>query len=149
MRLVDFIAGKRDFKVLLAQQFMQNKVFYHRVNDPGVMLAQEMTDGNFGSVPIVDQDHRVVGIVSEYDLLKALMEGKVLTEVTAGELMTSNPITVAPDTPAMDVIKILEDKHFIRLPVVDAEGKLLGIVARRNILQGYLKATFGFAKKSV
>ena len=40
-----------------------------------------------------------------------------------------------------EIVRVLEEKHLIRLPVVDSEGKLVGIVARRDILQGYLKAT--------
>jgi CBS-domain-containing membrane protein len=41
----------------------------------------------------------------------------------------------------MDLIDRLEGKHLIRMPVVNEEGKLLGVVARRDVLQGYLKAT--------
>ncbi len=100
-----------------------------------------MTEHGFGSVPVVDEKHRLIGIVSEFDLLKVLMEDKPLSEVTAGEIMTPNPMTVAPEITAMDIIRLLEEKHLIRLPVVDEKGKLVGIVARRDILQGYLSVT--------
>ena len=55
--------------------------------------------------------------------------------------MTKDPITVKPETPAMEIIRQLQEQHLIRMPVVDAEGKLAGVVARRDILEGYLRAT--------
>lgn len=141
MRRVDYMVGARDFKGLKAEQFMQDAVYFYDVNDTGEQLTREMTAGGFGSVPVVDSEGKVVGIVTEFDLLKTIMENKTLSSMTAGEMMTPNPVTVGPDTTAPDLIRLLEDKHLIRMPVVDAKGKLLGIVARRDILEGYVKAT--------
>ena len=134
------MVGARDFKTLIAEQFMQDGVDAYRPEDDGETLAQAMTEGGFGSVPIVDQDRHLLGIVSEFDLLRALNEEKHLASVKAGDLMTPNPITVSPETPTMDIIQSLEAKHLIRMPVVNEEGKLLGVVARRDVLQGYLNA---------
>ncbi len=83
----------------------------------------------------------MLGIVSEFDLLHAIKEERSLSGVPAGDLMTAAPVTVKRETPAMDIIDRLEGKHLIRMPVVDEEGKLLGVVARRDILLGYLNAT--------
>jgi CBS domain-containing protein len=99
-----------------------------------------MSEGGFGSVPILAKDGKLVGIVSEYDLLKAIEEGKEMTKVTAGEVMTKDPITVGKNTPAMEIIHLLQERHFIRTPVVDVDGKLVGVVSRRDIIQGYLRA---------
>jgi CBS domain-containing protein len=82
-----------------------------------------------------------VGIVSEFDLLKAITEGKELSKVTAGEMMTKGTISVTKDTSATEIIRLLQSQHLIRVAVVDAQGKLLGVVARRDILLGYLRAT--------
>lgn len=141
MRRVDYMVGSRDFKTLRAEQFMQSNVFSYHVEDTGGKLALAMAEWGFGSVPVVDQDHRVVGIVSEFDLLKAILKDRALSTVTAGEIMTPNPITAHPEDLSTEIVRVLEEKHLIRLPVVDSEGKLVGIVARRDILQGYLKAT--------
>jgi len=140
MRRVDFIVGARDFKTLKAEQFMEDGVFAYQAHDDGETLAQAMAEGGFGSVPIVDQDRHLLGIVSEFDLLRALRKEKHLASVKAGDLMTPNPITVSPETLAMDIIQLLEDKHLIRMPVVNEEGQLLGVVARRDVLLGYLNA---------
>ena len=122
MRRVDYMVGARDFKTLIAEQFMQDGVDAYRPEDDGETLAQAMTEGGFGSVPIVDQDRHLLGIVSEFDLLRALNEEKHLASVKAGDLMTPNPITVSPETPTMDIIQSLEAKHLIRMPVVNEEG---------------------------
>jgi CBS domain-containing protein len=133
--------GARNFKTLKAEQFMQDAVYWYYADDTGEQLTREMTAGGFGCVPVLDPEGKVVGIVTEFDLLKAVLEDKALSKVTAGELMTSNPQTVTPDMTAPELIRLLEDNHLIRMPVVDTDGKLLGIVARRDILEGYVKAT--------
>ena len=141
MRRVDYMVGSRDFTTLLAEQFMQSAVISFHKDDPAEKLAMAMTDGGFGSVPIVEHDRKLVGIVSEFDLLKVIMEEKSLATVLAGDIMTPTPITVLPDTPAMDIVHLLEEKHLIRMPVVDSKDTLVGIVARRDILEGYLQAS--------
>ena len=141
MRRVDYIVGIRDFKGLIAEQFMQDAVYAYHPEDSAETLAQTMTEEGFGSVPIVDHDQHLLGIVSEFDLLHAIKEKQSLSEVRAGDLMTPAPVTVRPETSAMDIIDRLEGKHLIRMPVVDEEGKLLGVVARRDVLLGYLRAT--------
>ena len=141
MRRVSYMVGTKDFSMLQAEQFMQNVVSYYHVDDSGERLAGAMTDGGFGSVPILENDYKVIGIVSEYDLLKAIMEGKELAKVTAREIMTKNPITVNQDTPATEILRLLQEKHLIRMPVVDDEGKLAGVVSRRDILEGYLRVS--------
>jgi CBS domain-containing protein len=141
MRRVDYMIGPRDFATLKAEVFMEEVVSYYRAEDTGDRLAGVITEGGFGSVPILAGDGKVLGIVSEFDLLKAIMEGKELSKVTAGDIMTKGAISVTQDTPAMEIIQLLQSQHLIRVAVVDAGGKLVGIVSRRDILLGYLKAT--------
>jgi CBS domain-containing protein len=96
-----------------------------------------------GSIPIVDNDGKLVGIVTEFDLLKALMEGKYFEKITAGEIMTRNPVTVSEKTSATEILDILETGHLIHLPVVDVEGKLVGMIERYDVLTGYLESKLG------
>lgn len=103
------------------------------------LLASYMMEG-FGSVPIVDSLGKLVGIVSEFDLLKALRKGNKLSEVVAGDIMTKNPISAIQSMDVPALIDILQNNHLIRVPVIDGSGKLIGIVARRDVLRGYLQA---------
>ena len=104
------------------------------------ILATYMMEG-FGSVPIVDPSGRLVGIVSEFDLLKTLKSGKTLNDVTAVEIMSPHPVSATQDTDVLTLIDVLQNNHLIRVPVVDSTGKLIGIVSRRDILRGYLQST--------
>ncbi len=140
MRRVDYMVGGEDFKKMSAAQFMQTDVYYYPKSATGDKLATAITMGGFGSVPIVDQEKKLVGIVSEFDLLKAIRSGRELEKVTAEEIMTANPISVTEDTLSDAIIQLLQEKKLIRVPVVDKAGALMGVVARRDILQGYLKS---------
>ena len=91
-------------------------------------------------MPVVDDQETLLGLVSEFDLLRALQEGKNLRNVTAGEVMTPHVITVHEEMPVMDLIALLQERHLIRVPVVQGT-KRIGIVARRDVLFGYVKAT--------
>ena len=56
--------------------------------------------------------------------------------------MTPNPVSVTKDTDVLTVIDVLQNNHLIRVPVVDSTRRLIGIVARRDILRGYLQASY-------
>ncbi len=101
------------------------------------LIASLLMEG-FGSVPIVDHAMRLIGIVSEFDLLNAIRKGRDLVDITAQDIMTNNPVSITEDVNVCTTIEILQNNHLIRVPVVDTAGKLVGIIARRDILRAYL-----------
>lgn len=103
------------------------------------VVASLMIEG-FGSVPVVDDRQRLIGIVSEYDLLASLERGQRWSAVSAETIMSPNPYSVRPETDVATLIHVMRTSDLIRIPVVDGEGKLVGIVARRDILKTYLSA---------
>ena len=125
------------FGQLTVGTIMEKAVQSGTKEDGAKMLASYMMEG-FGSVPIVDGNSKLIGIVSEFDLLKALRKGKNLEEVMAGDIMTESPVSVTQDTNVLTLMDVLQNNHLIRVPVVDSTGKLIGIVARRDLLRGYL-----------
>jgi len=140
LRRVDFMLGGEDFSKMTAGHVMQPEVYYFLESSPVVDLLSAITMGGFGSVPITKEGAVVVGIVSEYDILNAIQAGKNLEKVTAKEIMTADPVAVSEDVSVKEIISILQSKHLIRVPVVDKQGVLIGIVARRDILTGYLRS---------
>jgi CBS domain-containing protein len=140
MRRTEFLTEKREFDHLTAKLLMEKNVVSCRPTDNGRAIATELTKSNFGSLPVLDEKGGLVGIISEFDLLKVLMEGRKLEEIKVQEIMTRKVKTVEEDTLVKEIIRLLDADHLIRVPVVRG-GKLVGIVARRDVLFGYIKAT--------
>jgi CBS domain-containing protein len=99
-------------------------------------VALAIISGEVSGIPVIDGNKKVVGVVTEFDIIRAIKKGMNIKDISTEEIMTKNPITVNEDTNINDIIDILETKHFIRVPVVDKNGKLVGIVSRRDILKG-------------
>lgn len=125
-----------------------------------------ISEYNITGLPVIDDDDVVVGVVSDYDLLSlddiigkeedtgffpdVNTEWNTFAEVqrrimkNAGkfvsDVMTPDPLCVRPNTTLSDATRILINMKVRRLPVVDENGRLLGIVTRGNIIKGALKA---------
>jgi CBS domain-containing protein len=140
MRRSEYITEKRDFGDLTAGVLMEQDILSCKTDDSARHIASQLTKYSIGSLPVVDDQGRLVGLVSEFDVLKVLMDGRKPEEIKAEAVMTKSLKVVQEDTPVMDVIKLLETEHLIRVPVLK-DGKLVGIVARRDVLFGYIKAT--------
>ena len=104
-------------------------------------VATQLVTNEFSGMPVAASDGRVVGVVTESDIVRILIEGKRLENLTAGEVMTGPPITVDVDTPIGDVMKKLEDNRIVRVPVT-SKDRLVGIIARRDVIRAILEPEF-------
>lgn len=102
-------------------------------------VAEVLSDHTFGSLPVVEADGTLRGLVTEFDLLRAVEQGHDLRNITAADIMTTNVITATEEMPLMDLIHLLQERHLIRVPVVK-DHKLIGMVARRDVVFAYVKA---------
>jgi CBS domain-containing protein len=116
-------------------------------------IARIFRDYQVSACPVINDAGQVLGVVSEADLLhKAadtdfpaglirlewkLSEQSKASAVTAGELMTSPAVTITADAPVTVAAKAMQDRRLKRLPVVDDDGKLIGIVSRVDVLSVY------------
>jgi predicted transcriptional regulator len=107
-----------------------------------IEIATRTVLGMFNGVPIIDDHGKVTGIVTTIDLLKAIREGKRLDNTSAKEIMTSNPAVINQDTTIDQVIDILYRKRIDMLPVVEADGRLIGVISRQDILREKLNERF-------
>ncbi len=118
-----------------------------------------LTEHRVSAFPVLDAEGRVIGVVSEADLLskEALVaamgvqaarlghiagspfhdEFAKAAAVTAGELMTKPPIVVTPDEPVTSAARLMYHARVKRLPVVGEKGQLVGIVSRADVLSVY------------
>jgi CBS domain-containing protein len=140
MRAAEYFTNARDPKTLTVRQVMQDAVFSVSPDTKGITIAEIMTDRNFGAVPVVGEDRTLLGLVSEFDLLRIVEAGEDLRQVTAKEIMTTDLFTVTEGTPVVELIALLKEHHLIRTPVVRGQT-LVGIASRRDALFGYVKAT--------
>lgn len=140
MRRTEFMTEKRDFDKLTADVLMEHNVVSCKPADTARHVASQMTKHNFGSIPVVDDGGKLLGLVTEFDLLRVLLEDKDLEKIKSEEIMTRELKTVEVNTPVDEVIRLLEHHHLIRVPVVQ-DGKIKGILARRDVLLGYIKST--------
>jgi CBS domain-containing protein len=140
MRQTEFSLSACDPKTLTVGQLMQDAVTSCTPRTDGSTLASLMTRRNFGSLPVVESDGILVGIVTEYDLLQAMIEGRDLRNILATEIMSAHPVSVTEDQTLAQVADLFQDRYITRVPVV-RNKKLVGILARRDLLFGYLKAS--------
>lgn len=140
MRQTDFFIGACDPKTLTVGQMMQDAVTTCTPRTDASTIASMMTRRNFGSLPVVEQDGTLVGIVSEYDLLQAMIDGRDLRKVLAVELMSAYPVSVTEDQTLAQIADLFQDRYMTRVPVL-RNKKLVGILARRDLLFGYMKAS--------
>jgi CBS domain-containing protein len=89
--------------------------------------------GTSSGVPVIEPGNHLVGMVTEFDVLKALVEGKDLHGLKAEDVMTPNPVTVEETATAEEVVKQMIKHQIIRIPVV-RDGKLLGMISRTDLL---------------
>lgn len=121
-------------------------------------IARLLLDNHISALPVVDDNGKVLGIVSEGDLMRRVENGTGRRKswwlksifVGAGdagdyvkshgrlarEIMTPDPITVTEDEPLNRIARLLEKHHIKRVPVV-RDGRLVGIVSRANLLRGF------------
>lgn len=126
--------------------------------------AKLFLDRHISAAPVVDEKGKVIGIVSEGDLLHRVEAGtetqrpwwlRILASEEAvaqdyirthgrrvEDVMTRDVITVSPDTPLQEIANLLESKRIKRVPVL-SNGQLVGIVSRANIIQAVASARKG------
>lgn len=115
--------------------------------------ARRLSGLRISGMPVVEEDGRVIGVISEADILSLAgmkrehtfrdllrhILGEPRPERKAGgqvgDVMSAPAITTLPDSDIRDVAAILDERRIKRLPVVDAEGKLVGIISRADIVR--------------
>jgi CBS-domain-containing membrane protein len=140
MRRTEYFTQPAVFETLTAAMLMERDVVTCKPDDSCRHAASQMTKHHAGSLPVVDADDRLVGIVSEFDLLHLLRKGEDPRKLPVEQAMSRRVRFVADTATAEEIIGLLQSEHLIRVPVVK-EGKLIGIVARQDLLLGYIKAT--------
>lgn len=107
-------------------------------------VAKAMREAHVGSVVVIAAESRKpVGIVTDRDIvLEVVAMGLDAASITAAEIMTSSPVVAQPGDDALWALKTMRDRGVRRLPVVDAQGDLAGILAFDDLVQ-HIGTTLG------
>ena len=126
---------------MVAKDIMNKIVTAAKKNTIGRDLVIKLLSGMYSGLPVVDDKGKVVGVVSEFDLLKAIRDGKALEQVNAEDIMSKNPICVSENTPVKEVIDLMMKHNIIRVPVVRNDN-LVGVISRCDILSSIVEPEF-------
>ena len=123
------------------------------MKEPGRSLVNRLLSP-YPGLPVVDDEDRVVGIVTEYDVFDALMNNRTVHEFSAESIMgcghmehegvCNEPVSVSQDTPVDRVIEIMYKERVSILPVVENEKnrRLVGIISRKNLISALAERHF-------
>src|SRR2546428_8875434 len=110
-----------------AEDVMTSRVITATENQTKQEAARLLSQHRISGLPVINNDHVVVGVVTEYDVISK--EGQ-----TVGDIMSRGVISVTPDTDLEDVGAMLVHERIKRLPVLD-QGRLVGIVSRADLVR--------------
>ena len=99
-------------------------------------VAKLMADHQVGSIPVLENKDtmKVIGIVTDRDIAtRAVAEGRNPLQMKAGDIMSTPVVTVSEDDDVNDVARMMEKNMVRRVPVVDKQGNLTGMVAQADI----------------
>ena len=138
---------------MAVKDVMTTQVFWVERDTPFAAIAVALRQHRVSAFPVLDEERRVIGVVSESDLLNKMAlgggEDHMITGilrhtqlekargVTAADLMTAPPVTASPDDTVEHAARLMYLRGVKRLPVVDADNHLAGIVSRADVLAVY------------
>ena len=115
-------------------------------------VAELMVENDCGEIPVIESvsSTKPVGVVTDRDIVcRTVAKGLNPLSMTASDCMTTPAVTVMPDTPLEECIRVLEENQIRRVPVVDAGGACCGIVALADIARHAAKREAGEVIKEV
>lgn len=143
-----------------AKDIMSAKVYAVYADNSVEELAKLLTDNNISGAPVIDRDKKVIGIVTEKDIMykdteprfppaanilgaqiflgsvkKYNAQLRKILATSVNDLMTKDVITVTDDTDIKDIVDIMLANNINRVPVTDGDKKLVGIISRADIVR--------------
>ena len=100
-------------------------------------IAVELLSAHTSGGPVVSDEGKFLGFISEYDLLEAVDSGKDLSKLKAKEIMNTAPISVNEDTSLSESVKLMKEHHLLVLPVING-GNVVRSITRHDLLRAWV-----------
>jgi CBS domain-containing protein len=150
--------------VVKVRDLMTTDVIAFKPSDKIHLVAETLRANRISGAPVIDDQRKVIGVISEADIMKLTAtvpfpdidplnpfpvfsltsyrkkvekipdEIETLFEGSVKEVMTKDPVTITPEDSILDAARIMHKRDFNRIPVIDEEGKLVGLIAREDII---------------
>ena len=134
---------------MLVKDVMSKKVIFCTPSDTAQAAARTMKLHRIGAIPVVSDlvNAKLEGIVTDRDLCSAVIaEAKLAEKTKLSDVMTRNLVTCAPENTLEDCEALMQEHQVRRIPVVDSQGRCVGIVAQADIA---LHAPAGIVAKTL
>jgi CBS domain-containing protein len=125
--------------MLRAKDMMNKDVITVRKHTPIFQTLELMVKYRITGIPVVDDDLTLVGMISEKDVLHFFHKQDDLEDQTVNDFMTQPAIFFDENESMLDICNLLAKQIFRRIPIT-SEGKLVGIISRRDIIEHIIKA---------
>ncbi len=116
------------------QEVMNANVISVRENEDIYEAIRMMTRNNITGLPVVDAGGTLTGVITEKDVLALLYDMKDKPG-TVRDFMTAHVVCFHTEDDLADVAEALRTNHFRRVPILDCDGRLVGVISRRDIIR--------------
>ena len=128
------------------KEIMVDNVFSIKVDEPFSRVEEKFREFRIRHLPIVDEDYKLVGIITQRDLYRIstprkdedgnlVYDKETLDSYILEHVMTKNPFTLTPENTVADALLVMVDKKFGSIPIVDKNSVLRGIITQIDILK--------------
>jgi CBS domain-containing protein len=142
---------------MLVQDVMTKEIISVQKYESILHVADILAEKNISGLPVVDKGNRVIGIITQADILSVVgirkehtlkdllkhMLGEPLPEKKIGDIvadiMASPAVTIKPTANIAEAAQLLDEKRIRRLPVVDEKNVLIGLISRADILKAVIR----------
>jgi len=133
---------------MFVSRSMTSKVITIQAHDTILEAQKKMATNHIRHLPVIDAEDRLIGVVTDRDVRSVLPydcykdpdcseEKEKAAGLKIEEIMTKNPITISPSDTIQDTLLLIQEKRVGAFPVVDADGKLKGIISVRDLLRAF------------
>jgi CBS domain-containing protein len=118
-------------------QIVPTNIVKFREDQNGMHVADELLSTQMPGGVVVNENNQFVGFISEFDLLSVLESGKDLKQMTAGDIMVKNGISIPDSASIQEAVQAMRNNHLLNLPV-EQNGEVAYTITRHDLLRAWV-----------